>query len=188
MSTQQGEMTNLSMTSGSSGDGDGGTSTAAHTQVAPTTPTVVHDVWAFRAAVVAIGVALSVFLIGTAVIFAVTKTVPDQYWTAGSAISGALIGILVPAKPDPLPSTASAVSAGAATQRSVAPAEPGRTKPATIKLLNENLRTIVLFTIFVVSLILGAALGSSQELHSLAAASGGALIGVLVPAPSKSSG
>jgi hypothetical protein len=162
---------------------------ATQRAVAPAASIAVHDVWAFRAAVVAVGAALSVFLIGAAVMYAVTKTVPNQYWTAGSAISGALIGILVPAKPDPPGTTLPTTSAATPVHTDRAPKagspEPWWKTPATMQLLNENLRPMILFTIFAGSLILSAILGSSQELHSLAAAAGGALIGVLVPAPSR---
>jgi hypothetical protein len=140
--------------------------------------TAVHDIWAFRAAVVAVGVALSVFLVGAAVIFAVTKEVPNQYWTAGSAISGALIGILVPSKAD----QPTQKVAGDATEQK---GGNGKSKSQIAEWSSENLRMVILFVIFLVSVVLGATLSSTQEFHSLAAASAGALIGVLVPAPSR---
>lgn len=142
-------------------------------------PTAVHDIWAFRAAVVAVGVGLLVFLVGAAVVFAVTKEVPDQYWTAGSAISGALIGILVPSK-----TTQTGASAvGAADANAGKGSKAARFATLASEKMVENLRMLILFGIFVISVVLGATLSSTHELHSLAAASAGALIGLMVPAP-----
>jgi len=150
-------------------------------------PAEIHDVWAYRVAVVSIGTALSVFLIGAAVIFAVTKTVPEQYWTAGSAISGALIGLLVPSKAEPKESPREVPGQQPSAQGAGRAEEPWWMKAQTMQLLAENLRLVVLLAIFIASVVLTAAVEPTQELRSLAAASGAALIGLLVPAPHSAS-
>src|SRR5437016_5765621 len=63
------------------------------TENAPAQPA---DLWASRIAIGAVGLGLVAFLIGAALIAAGGKPVPTQYWSTGSAISGALIGILAP--------------------------------------------------------------------------------------------
>jgi hypothetical protein len=62
----------------------------------PAVTTVAEDPIAYRIAVGSIGLALVAYLIGAAVIAAGGKPVPTQYWTAGTGLAGALLGILAP--------------------------------------------------------------------------------------------
>jgi hypothetical protein len=77
----------------------------------------------YSLAVVAVGVALVSLFAGAAVILAVGRSVPQEMWAAASALSGALVGILIPtpgrgaAAPDPVAAGANvsqAASLGAA--------------------------------------------------------------------------
>src|SRR5579863_765849 len=54
------------------------------------------DKTAYHIAVGAVGFALVAFLIGAAWIAAGGNPVPTQYWSTGSGLAGALIGILSP--------------------------------------------------------------------------------------------
>src|SRR5579872_3930503 len=67
--------------------------------------TEAQDPIVYRMAVGGIGVALIAFLIGGAVIAANGKPVPSEYWTAGSGLSGALIGILAPSPKSATPTS-----------------------------------------------------------------------------------
>jgi hypothetical protein len=125
---------------------------------------VLHDVVAYRIAVGAVGAALVMFLLGASVIVAAGKTVPQEYWTVGSAVSGALLGILVP--PTPKPTVRVSWWAKAAAW------------------LWANRAVLILLAIFAVSVIYGIREKSTQ-LQALAGATGGALIGLLAPSPRK---
>jgi hypothetical protein len=148
--------------------GDGSTPVT----VAQATEGDVHDVWAYRVAVAAIGAGLSVFLIGASVILAVGEKVPDQFWTSGSAISGALIGLLTPPKP-------------AQKQSLQARRVANKEKASLATAVWENLRMLVLLAIFLAAALLGALVKEGAGAQALAGAAGGALIGLLVPPPPK---
>jgi hypothetical protein len=142
------------------------------------------DVIAYRIAVGAIGAALVAFLIGAAVIAAGGKPVPTQYWSTGSGIAGALIGLLAP---PPIRKTQPLV------QSKTGPVKDRAFKVE--KFLHEfivrpvvdlwkNRSLLILTVVFATSLGLSVANNSSQ-LQTVAAAAGGALVGLLAPPPSK---
>lgn len=66
--------------------------------------------------VVGLGLGLIVFVAGVSTILALNRAVPTEMWAAGGAISGALVGLLVPA-----PSAGQA----AASQQAAPPAQQG---------------------------------------------------------------
>lgn len=134
--------------------------------------TEAQDPVVYRVAVVGIGVALIAFLVGAAVIAANGKPVPAEYWTAGGGLSGALIGILVP----------SPKSAAPTPRKSPARAFFGAIADA-ISDLWMNRAVLLLLVVFGVSLGFAIANNSSQ-LETVAAAAGGALVGLLAPPPS----
>jgi hypothetical protein len=137
----------------------------------PVAPTPPQDAVAYRMAVGSIGVALVVFLIGAMVIAAGAKPVPTQYWTAGSGLAGALIGILAPPPkaggPTPRKNRVTGFFGGIAD---------------AIRDLWMNRAVLILLVVFGVSLGFAIANNSSQ-LESVAAAAGGALVGLLAPSP-----
>jgi hypothetical protein len=145
---------------------------SAPVAIAQATENDVHDVWAYRVAVAAIGAGLSVFLLGASVILAVGEKVPDQFWTSGSAISGALIGLLTPPKP-------------AQKQLLQAKRVAAKEKASPVTAVWENLRMLVLLAIFLTAALLGALVKEGAGFQALAGAAGGALIGLLVPPPPK---
>ncbi len=131
-----------------------------------------EDKVAYRIAVGAIGVALVAFLIGASVIAAGGNPVPTEYWTTGSAISGALLGILAPTPKkihDPTPQTMSIKKAFSSAV-------------AMIEDLWTNRALFILLAIFGVSIAF-AIDKNSAELQALAAGAGGALVGLLAPTP-----
>jgi hypothetical protein len=79
---------------------------------------------------VVIGLAggLVVFMIGVSVVLAVGQTPPTAMWAAGSAISGALIGLLAPS---PAAVDQAGVAAGTATQQTVRAAAESAKDAAT---------------------------------------------------------
>jgi hypothetical protein len=133
-----------------------------------------EDLFAYRIAVGAVGVALVAFLIGAAWIASGGKPVPTQYWSTGSGLAGALIGILAPS---PTPKyTPPAVT-------------PGPTKTFVLEFvvrpvvdLWKNRSLLILLFVFGVSLGFSIA-NNSAPLQTVAAAAGGALIGLLAPTP-----
>jgi hypothetical protein len=140
----------------------------AANQPAPEPPPQPQDPIAYRIAVGTLGLAVVAFLIGAAVIAAGGKPVPTQYWSSGSAIAGAIIGILAP------------------TPKRVAP----QAKKATAVVgsvfaeLWKNRAVIILMGVFGVSAAFAISRGSA-ELETVAAAAGGALVGLLAPSPGK---
>lgn len=131
------------------------------------------DRWAVRIAIGAVGLGLVAFLIGAALIAAGGKPVPTQYWSTGSAISGALIGILAPT-PERItkPATATKGWVGSAFDEI----------KALLKDLWKNRQLLILVVVFVASAVL-AVTQSSAPMETVAAAAGGALIGLLAPSP-----
>jgi hypothetical protein len=148
----------------------------------PPTPTptpvaiaATEDQIAYRIAVGSIGLALVAYLIGAAIIAAGGKPVPTQYWSAGAGLAGALLGIIAPT---PTP---------AATRKSRAATEPWFKKLGTgianvARDLWSNREVLILMVVFASSLAFAIANNSSQ-LESVAAAAGGALVGLLAPPP-----
>jgi Na+/melibiose symporter-like transporter len=146
-----------------------------HAEIVPAenVPAQPADRWASRIAIGAVGLGLVAFLIGAALIAAGGKPVPTQYWSTGSAISGALIGILAPT-PRKL------------SERSPQTAGRVRTVLAEIAALLEDLwknrQLLILVVVFAASATL-AVTQSSAAMETVAAAAGGALIGLLAPSP-----
>lgn len=134
----------------------------------PEPPPPREDPIAYRIAVGTLGLAVVAFLIGAAVIAAGGKPVPTQYWSSGGAIAGAIIGILAPA-PERV--------------------HPAAKKPVAVVVsvfeeLWKNRAVIILMGVFGVSAAFAISRGSA-ELETVAAAAGGALVGLLAPSPGK---
>ena len=134
-----------------------------------------RDTGAYRIAVGAVAFALVVALAGLCVIVAVGQgaEIPKELWTITSALGGGLLGLLAPS---PTPS-----SAGETEPTSEKPLGPLK---RLAKDAGANRSVVILLLVFVVSVGFGAATDSTQ-LQALAGASGGALIGLLAPAPDK---
>jgi hypothetical protein len=141
----------------------------------PEPPPQPQDPIAYRIAVGTLGLAVVAFLIGAAVIAAGGKPVPTQYWSAGGAIAGAIIGILAPqpkrVPPTTTPDAPKVKKAGAAIWSAVVE-------------LWKNRAVIILMAVFGVSAAFAISRGSA-ELETVAAAAGGALVGLLAPPPRK---
>jgi hypothetical protein len=167
-------------------DGGGGRGNAP--QPAP------EDRFSYRLAVAAIGVGLITFLIGAAVIAADGKPVPTQYWATGSAISGALLGILSPTptttkKPEPKQLDANASSLRKSA-RKVSQSRFGQFFGALVHTVEElwsNRELFVLLTVFGVSIAF-AITKNSAPLETVAAAAGGSLVGLFAPPPKQTKG
>jgi hypothetical protein len=149
------------------------------TQPHPPTPPSAEqqDRVAYRIAVGALGIALVAFLIGAAVIAAGGKPVPTQYWASGSAIAGAIIGILAPS-----PKTADPVKG----EKPVGEFFAKYLGPFAniVKDLWTNRAVLILMAVFGVSAAFAISRGSA-ELETVAAAAGGALVGLLAQSPGK---
>ncbi len=142
-----------------------------------------EDPIAYRIAVGMVGAALVAFLIGAAVIAAGGKPVPTQYWTAGSAIAGALLGILAPTPQRSSKPQAAAPAAGSLRQTlSSLWSWLGK----AFDEFSKNRAVFILMAVFGVSAAFAIAHGSA-ELESVAGAAGGALVGLLAPPPGKQS-
>jgi hypothetical protein len=141
-----------------------------------TAPVVMEDVWGYRIAVAGVGAALVAFLIGAALIAAGGNPVPTQYWSVGSGLAGGLLGILAPTP-----------------TKAVVTDEAKQTKPFISHLaafasdIWNNRAVVLLLALFIVSVIF-AAKNNSPELDTLAAAAGGALVGLLGPSPTSKQG
>ena len=131
-----------------------------------------EDAVAYRIAVGAVGAALVVFLIGAAWITADGLPVPTQYWSSGSAIAGALLGILAPTPTKP----------NQPTPRNTSVMKIASSVAAAIKDLWANRALFILLIVFVASLVLSITSNSAQ-LQTVAAAAAGALLGLLAPPP-----
>lgn len=141
-------------------------------QTAPT------DKAAYRIAVGAVGFALVAFLIGAAWIAAGGNPVPTQYWSTGSGLAGALIGMLSPS-----PMAYSRVG----TDETPKKLNVGEEVAGAITDLFKNRGLLILTVMFSASLYFGIT-NHSPELVSLAAATGGALLGLLAPSPGTQAG
>jgi hypothetical protein len=58
-----------------------------------------QDKIGYRIAVAGVAAGLVVFLVMAAVVVVTGGTVPTEYWSAGSAVGGGLLGILAPTPP-----------------------------------------------------------------------------------------
>jgi hypothetical protein len=130
-----------------------------------------EDPLAYRIAVGAVGIALCVFFLGAAIIAANGEPVPTQYWTSGSAIAGALLGILAPTP------TKSTVTQKSSRTRTILSHIAG-----AIVDLWSNRALLILIVVFGVSTAFAIA-HNSAPLEAVAGASGGALVGLLAPPP-----
>ena len=129
---------------------------------------------AYRIAVGALGLALVAFLIGAAWIASGGKPVPTQYWSTGSAIAGALVGILAP--------TPTPKYKRSATDPSAEPTGFVENVFAVFVDLWKNRSVLILLLVFGFSLGFAIA-NNSAPLEAVAAAAGGALVGLLAPPP-----
>jgi hypothetical protein len=167
----------------------------------------------YSLAVVAVGFALVVLFAGAAVILAVGHQVPQEMWASASALSGALVGILIP--------TASRTTVAHAHPAGAAPAAVGAEVQAAAKGVTHNpavsgstgvlivIASLVLLLAFALSLFIStgtihavacplAAHGKTQGCDSnvlqigtaalaLASAAGGTLIGLFATPDGKPS-
>jgi Na+/melibiose symporter-like transporter len=131
------------------------------------------DKAAYRIAVGAVGFALVAFLIGAAWIAAGGNPVPTQYWSTGSGLAGALLGIL---SPSPTAYSRKDTDGMPKTQNVALEVKDAITD------LFKNRALLILTVMFSASLYFGIT-NHSPELVSLAAATGGALLGLLAPSP-----
>lgn len=147
----------------------------APSQAQPAITTAAEDQIAYRIAIGSIGLALVAYLIGAAVIASGGKPVPTQYWSAGTGLAGALLGILAPT---PTP----------ASTRQTRKASDSWSKKLGTGIANvgkdlwSNREVLILMVVFGFSLGFAIANNSSQ-LETVAAAAGGALVGLLAPPP-----
>lgn len=134
---------------------------------------------AYRIAVGAIGLGLVIMLAGLCVIVAVGKgaEIPNQIWAITSALGGGLLGLLAPA---PAPSAAKKEREATGARQKLR-----RSLKILAKDVWANRSVAILLLVFGIAVWLGAA-NDSEQFQALAAASGAALIGLLVPANDKS--
>jgi hypothetical protein len=127
-----------------------------------------RDVGAYRLAVGGVSFALVAFLLGGGLIgaFGHPKEMVQEYWTIGAALSGALVGILVPS---PRQKQSSPIKA--------ASKKPGWFQP----------EVFLLIAVIAGSMWLETQVNSADaaQLRTLAAAAAGALVGLLAPSPVK---
>jgi hypothetical protein len=161
----------------------------------------------YRIAVAGVGLGLVAFIFGAALVLRTGHHVSREYWTAGSAISGALLGILAPspsttkhakakaaaraanladehavgaamAEENETPAYEAVVSAHtAAAEASAAAANASAPVTGTVAL-------IALFLVFAAALSVGI-VDNLTQMQSLAAAAGGAIVGLIAPSPSQ---
>jgi hypothetical protein len=165
----------------------------------------------YRIAVAGVGLGLVAFIFGAAIVLKTGHHVSREYWTAGSAISGALLGLLAPAPKATKLGKARAASHAAALADShesarilaiALAAENGEPPGAAVKAHEEAanasamaaqatrppltgaLAAASLLVVFGVALWAGIEYDLTQ-MQALAAAAGGALIGLIAPSPSQ---
>jgi hypothetical protein len=93
-------------------------------------------------AIIAIGAGMVVLFAGAAIIAAVGHGVPEQLWTIGTALSGALIGILIPSprlrnSPTAQAATVATVTSAAATSAALDKAKEYADRPDAQAAANE---------------------------------------------------
>lgn len=134
-----------------------------------------HDPWGYRLATGGVSLALFAFLLGAAIVGASghVKDMPQEFWTIGAALSGALVGILVPSP----------------SQKKAARVQKKETKigekgPDWVSIAQPALLIVVLAGAMILERHVNAA--DAAQLRTLAAASAGALVGLLGVSPAKS--
>jgi hypothetical protein len=164
----------------------------------------------YRIAVAGVGLGLVAFIFGAAIVLKTGHHVSREYWTAGSAISGALLGLLAPSPKATKRGKAGAASHAAALAEThllagAALEEAGAT-PASAAVANAHaeaakatteateagppltgaVAAVLLLAVFAISLWAGIEHNLTQ-IQDLAAAAGGALVGLIAPSPAESS-
>jgi hypothetical protein len=136
-----------------------------------------HDPWVYRLAVGGLSTALVAFLICGGVIGASghAEDMVKEYWTIGAALSGALVGIIAPS---PRQKKQSAHDLAASD------GEITKTEGAQI-LFAPLYQPLLLVVALGLSLLLASTMDAADAavLRTIAAASAGALTGLLVPSP-----
>jgi predicted PurR-regulated permease PerM len=143
-----------------------------------------RDTGAYRIAVGAVGFALIVVLAGLCVIVAVGQgtEIPKELWTITSALGGGLLGLLAPS---PTPSSAGETEQDKGEEQAkTVPERVSRSFKRLAKDAGANRSVVILLLVFAFSVGFGA-VNDSAQFQALAGASGGALIGLLAPAPDK---
>src|ERR1039458_9834393 len=84
---------------------------------------------AINLVIVFLGAALMVFLAGVCVVIAVKQTPPTQLWATGGAITGAMVGVLMPSPNEGSASAASAKAADTTHAAAVAAAQTASQQP-----------------------------------------------------------
>jgi hypothetical protein len=164
------------------------------------------DKQGYRIAVAGVGIGLVAFIFGAAIVLKTGHHVSREYWTAGSAISGALLGLLAPSPKATKSGRAGAASHAAmlaeAHLQAASAIEEAGTTPASMAVaaahteaakanseaaatgrpLTGAVAAGVLLVVFAVSLWAGIDYNLTQ-IQALAAAAGGALIGLIAPSP-----
>ncbi len=166
------------------------------------------DKQGYRIAVGGVGLGLVAFIFGAAIVLKTGHHVSREYWTAGSAISGALLGLLAPSPKATKRGRAGAASHAAALaeahQQAAAALEAAGAAPNTPAVLARAeaakassvaaeagapltgaVAAGVLLVVFGVALWAGIEYDLAQ-IQALAAAAGGALIGLIAPSPGAS--
>ena len=113
------------------------------------------------------------FVVGASLVTAEGRAIPNQLWAYGNTLAGALLGVLVPSGPTEPP----------AKEESFLK----RAYKNAAKFLSRNRVPLALAGLFGTSLVFGG-FRNSPELLSLAGATGGALLGVLIPSPVQGKG
>jgi hypothetical protein len=150
--------------------------------------------------VVGLGAALVVFFAGVATAISVGHTPPTEMWAAGSAVSGALIGLLVPQTRHKGPSPTG--PADPATAAGGTPSDKPPLTPQALTLPSAGTpipAAFILLFFFVATLVMGVLLAAgtfvppkefvaslqsvTTAVIALASAAGSALIGLLAPVP-----
>ncbi len=170
------------------------------------------DKQGYRIAVAGVGLGLVAFIFGAAIVLKTGHHVSREYWTAGSAISGALLGLLAPSPKATKRGKAAAASHAAtlaqaheqaaialerqAKDAGVAPGTAATAHAAAAKANTEAVEAVrpltgavaagLLLVVFGVSLWAGIKYDLTQ-IQALAAAAGGALIGLIAPSPAEGS-
>jgi hypothetical protein len=174
---------------------------------------IMDDSQAYRIAVAGVALGLLAFLIGAAVVAATGHSVPAEYWTTGSAISGALLGLLAPTPSTPKSKAAAAATKAAeqankhaevaavqapAAEAAGPAAETTRaalSAQAAAAVANADLAknppeytgvlpAVLLIAVAAAAIVTGAEYDLIQ-LQALAAGALGALIGIITPPPTK---
>ena len=141
-----------------------------------------YDPWVYRLAIGGIGAALVAFLIcgGIIGISNHANAMVKEYWTIGAALSGALVGIIAPS-PRQKKESAHQLATAAKSAGGQKVTRPEATKVLFAPVYQPFLLVVALG----ISLWLGSELDAADAavVRTIAGASAGALIGLLVPSP-----